>query len=55
MFNYVALIFVAVAVMVVTDDDPTTVSLQEWALFAVMAYAAYGFFRAYVEYEKRRR
>jgi hypothetical protein len=47
LFNYFALFLVAVLGIVVLDDDPTGVSIQEWVLFAVMLYAAVGFFRCY--------
>jgi hypothetical protein len=41
-------LFVAAVVgIVVFDDDPTGVSLQEWVLFAVMLYAGWSFFRIY--------
>jgi hypothetical protein len=47
MFNYVALFTVSVVGIVFLDDDPTSVSPQEWLLFAVMVYAAVQFFRLY--------
>lgn len=40
LISYFVVIVVAVTVMVVTDDDPTSVSAMEWVLFATMAYAA---------------
>ena len=49
MFNYFALFTAAVIGIVVLDDDPTSVSIQEWVLFAVMIYAAVSFFRGYRE------
>lgn len=45
--NYFALFVAAVVGIVVFDDDPTGVSLQEWVLFAVMLYAGWSFFRIY--------
>jgi hypothetical protein len=47
MYNYVALFTVSVIGIVFLDEDPTSVSIQEWMLFAVMIYAAVSFFRAY--------
>ena len=49
MFTYLALFSAAVVGIVVLDDDPTSVSIQEWVLFAVMIYAAISFFRVYRE------
>ena len=31
--------------MIVTDDDPRSVSLYEWVLFAVMLYSAFSIVR----------
>lgn len=39
--SYFLALVTAVVVMVWTDDDPTTVSMVEWVLFAVMLFAAY--------------
>ncbi len=47
--NYFALFLAAVIGIVVFDDDPTGVSLQEWILFVVMIYAALSFVRIYRE------
>lgn len=58
MLNYFALLLVSVVGIVFLDDDITSVSIQEWILFAVMMYAAIGIFRYYRELlmkEKRRR
>ncbi len=49
MFNYVALFTIAVIGIVVLDEDPTSVSIREWVLFAIMIYAAVSFFRGYRE------
>ncbi len=54
MYSYLALILVSVMSMIVLDEDPTNVSPVEWVLFAVMAYAALGFFRLYQERERER-
>ncbi|HYE34562.1 hypothetical protein [Methylocaldum sp.] len=50
MYNYFALSLVAFIGIVVFDDDPTGVSLQEWIFFAVLVYAAISFFRRYFEH-----
>lgn len=47
MWNYFALFMVSVIGIVVLDDDPTSVSLTEWILFAIMIYSAISFFRIY--------
>jgi hypothetical protein len=45
MINYFILALVATITMVVIDDDPTSVSMQEWALFGVLIYSAVSFFK----------
>ena len=47
MFNHVALLTVAIIGMVFLDDDPTSVSIQEWVLFAIMIYAASQLYRRF--------
>ena len=47
LLNYFALFFAAVVGIIVFDDDPRSVSMQEWVLFIVMIYAALSFFRTY--------
>ncbi|HWO99245.1 MAG TPA: hypothetical protein VNL74_01280 [Methylococcus sp.] len=47
MINYFLLFLAAVVGIVVFDDDRTSVSVQEWVLFAIMLYAALSFFRRY--------
>ncbi|QSA99206.1 hypothetical protein [Methylococcus sp. EFPC2] len=57
-FNYFALFLVSVVGIVFLDDDITSVSIQEWILFAVMIYAVLGIFRHYrdlLNQERRRR
>jgi hypothetical protein len=54
MFNYFALFVVSVIGIVVLDDDPTGVSVQEWILFAIMLYSAHSFFRLYREHLRDR-
>jgi Ca2+/Na+ antiporter len=49
MANYFLLFTAAIIGIVVLDEDPTSVSIQEWVLFAVMIYAAVAFFRRYRE------
>lgn len=39
--NYVALIIIAVIGMSVLDEDRTRVSIEEWAIFAAIIFAAY--------------
>ena len=48
MYNYFALAAVSALAIVFLDDDPTSVSVQEWILYAVLVYAALGFFRVYL-------
>lgn len=47
MFNYIALLTVAMVGIVFFDDDPTSVSIQEWVLFAIMIYAAGQLYRRF--------
>jgi len=55
LFNYVALFTIAVFGIVFLDEDSTSVSPQEWVLFAVMIYAALSFFRQYKELVSKER
>lgn len=50
MINYVLLIMAAVTGIVVLDEDPSGVSIQEWILFAVMVYAMVGLLRGLQKY-----
>jgi hypothetical protein len=50
MINYFLLIVASVVGIVVFDEDPTGVSVQEWILFAVMAYSTAGLLRKVQEY-----
>lgn len=45
MVNYALIVAAALAGIVLFDDNPTSVSMQEWILFAVMIYAAASFMR----------
>jgi hypothetical protein len=47
LLSYFSLFMVAVVAMIVLDDDPTGVSVEEWVLFCVMIYSAVSFFRSY--------
>jgi hypothetical protein len=49
MLNYFALSLVSTVGIVFFDDDPSSVSAQEWILYAVLLYSAVGFFRALFE------
>lgn len=51
MINNFLLILASIIGIVVLDDDPSAVSLQEWIFFGVMIYAALGFYREY--YKKK--
>lgn len=50
MLNYVALILVAVIGMSVLDDDRTSVSTEEWIIYAVMLFAAWKLVQAMIKY-----
>lgn len=49
MYIYFALALVSTAGIVFLDDDPSSVSMQEWILYAVLIYAAVGFVRKFLE------
>jgi hypothetical protein len=53
MYNYFALAVVSTLAIVFLDEDPTSVSIQEWILYGILIYAALGFFRAYYEAASR--
>lgn len=53
MYNYFALVVVSTLAIVFLDDDPASVSTQEWILYAVLIYAAIGFVRAYLDLMSR--
>jgi low temperature requirement protein LtrA len=48
--NYFALFLVAVFGIVVLDEDPTGVSVQEWIFFAIMIYSAVSMIRIFMRY-----
>ncbi|MEI7868624.1 MAG: hypothetical protein WCI11_12085 [Candidatus Methylumidiphilus sp.] len=49
MYNYFALALVSTVGIVFFDEDPASVSAQEWILYAVLLYAAVGFVRKFIE------
>lgn len=49
MIGYFVLALVATVGIVVVDEDPTSVSLQEWLLFGVLIYSAISFLKLYVQ------
>jgi hypothetical protein len=49
MYNYFAMALASTIGIVFFDDDPSSVSIQEWILYAVLLYAAIGFLRIYVK------
>jgi len=53
MYNYFALALVSTIGIVFLDDDPSSVSIQEWILYAVLIYSAVGFFRVYFDLASR--
>jgi hypothetical protein len=53
MYNYFALALVSTIGIVFLDEDPSSVSVQEWVLYAVLIYAAVGFFRTYFDIASR--
>ena len=50
MLNYVLLIVAGAIGMSVLDSDPTAVSLEEWAIYAVMLYAAWKLVEAMIQW-----
>lgn len=50
MLNYIALIIVAVIGMAVLDEDRNSVSIEEWAIYAVMLFAAWKLVQAMIRY-----
>lgn len=53
MYNYFALALVSTIGIVFFDDDPGSVSTQEWILYAVLIYSAISFFRLLMEMASR--
>ncbi|WNV04828.1 hypothetical protein RP726_00055 [Candidatus Methylospira mobilis] len=52
LLSYFSLFTVSAIAMIVLDDDPAAVSVEEWVLFAVMIYSAFSFFRTYRDLTK---
>ncbi len=49
MYNYFGLALFSTIGIVFFDDDPGSVSIQEWILYAILIYAAVGFVRKFIE------
>ena len=47
MVNHFALFVISIFGIVVLDDDPRGVSVQEWIFFVIMIYAAVSLFRGF--------
>lgn len=50
MFNYAALILIGALGMSILDNDRTQVSLEEWAIYAVMLFSAWKLVQAMIQY-----
>ncbi|MEE9424584.1 MAG: hypothetical protein V3V18_06360 [Methylococcales bacterium] len=50
---YVLNIFLAGISMLVFDDDPTRVSLLEWALYGVILYSTWALVKIVIELQKK--
>ena len=48
-FNYIIMIIVSVIGMSVLDHDRTSVQIEEWAIYAVMLYAAWKLVEALIK------
>ena len=55
MLNAIALVLVSTIGIVFFDDDPSSVSVQEWILYAVLVYAAIDCLRKLAELARRDR
>ncbi len=55
MYNYFALALVSTIGIVFLDDDPDSVSVQEWILYAILIYASIGFLRQYLDLISRQK
>ncbi len=53
MYNYFALALASTIGIVFFDDNPSSVSIQEWILYAILIYAAVGFVRKFIEMAER--
>lgn len=50
MFNYAALILIGALGMSILDNDRTQVSLEEWAIYAVMLFSAWKLVQSMIQY-----
>jgi len=55
MLNSIALVIVSTVGIVFFDDDPSSVSTQEWVLYAVLIYASLDCLRKFAELARRDR
>lgn len=50
MLNYVAMIVIGVLGMSILDTDRTSVSTEEWAIYAVILFAAWKLVQAMIQW-----
>ena len=50
MFNYAALLLIGALGMSILDNDRKQVSLEEWAIYAVMLFSAWKLVQAMIQY-----
>jgi len=50
MLNYVAMIVIGVLGMSILDTDRTSVSIEEWAIYAVIMFAAWKLVQAMIQW-----
>jgi hypothetical protein len=50
MFNYAALIVIGSLGMTILDTDRTRVSVEEWAIYAVILFAAWKLVQAMIQW-----
>lgn len=50
MFNYAALIVIGALGMTILDTDRTRVSVEEWAIYAVILFAAWKLVQAMIQW-----
>ncbi|MEY2680095.1 MAG: hypothetical protein RL661_326 [Pseudomonadota bacterium] len=50
MFNYAALIVIGALGMTILDTDRTRVSIEEWAIYIVMLFAAWKLVQAMIQW-----
>ena len=49
MLSHFLLALAASVGIIVMDEDPTSVSPEEWVLYALLLYSAFSFLRFYIE------